>query len=127
MTPHHDDAGIAEGTRERSAILWLHTQQVGVAEFVAAIPERRAQPHRGAEMKHRQQRHARDRERHDRGSVVMTYNVHVRPRLENLAVDYALRIGTFLWRHDRVGVEIVFEDVGGLNQAGGTGAREEIA
>jgi hypothetical protein len=78
-------------------------------------------------MKHRQQRHAGDRERHDRWRVVVTHGVHVRPRLENLAMDHTLRIGPFLRRHDRVRVEIVFEDVGGLHQRRGARAREEVA
>ena len=84
-------------------------------------------PHRGAEVEHGHERHAGNRERHDRGRMMMTHRVHVRPRLENLAVDDALRIGPRHRRHDRIGVEIVFEDVAGLHQRWRARAREKIA
>ena len=58
---------------------------------------------------------------------MMAHRVHVRPRLEDLAVDHALRIGPRHRRHDRIGVEIVFEDVVGLHQRRRARAREKIA
>src|SRR2546423_258628 len=59
--------------------------------------------------------------------MMVTYGVDVRPRLEDLAMDHALRIGPRHRRHDWVGVEIVFEDVVRLHQSGCTRAREKIA
>jgi len=124
---HHHDRMFPERARERGALLRLHHQQVGVAKLVAAIPEWRALPHCGAEVEHRLKRHAGNRERHDRGRMMMAHGIDVRPRLENLAMDHALRIGTHGRRNDRVGIKIVFEDVLRLHQRGRARAREEIA
>ena len=127
VAAHHHDRMAAERARERGALLGLHHQQVGVAELVAAVPERRVPTHRGAEMEHRHERHAGDRERHDRGRMVVAHGIHVGARLEDLAMDHALGIRTRHRRHDRVGVEVVFQDVVRLDQRGRARARQEIA
>ena len=44
VAAHHHDGMLAERARERGALLGLHHQQVGVAELVAAVPERRVRP-----------------------------------------------------------------------------------
>src|SRR4051794_10470728 len=59
--------------------------------------------------------------------MVMAHYVYVRPGLEDLAMDHAFRIGPLLRRDDRVGIEIVFENVVRLHQARCARAREEIA
>src|ERR1044071_5742290 len=58
---------------------------------------------------------------------MMAHGVHVRTRLENLAVDHALRIRPLLGWDDRIGVEVVFEDVISLHQGGCARTREKVA
>ena len=58
---------------------------------------------------------------------MVAHGVHVRPRLKDLAVDHALRIRPFLRRYDRIGVEIVFEDVVRLDQSRRARARKELS
>src|SRR5258708_28721959 len=77
---------------ERGAFGRFHHQQIGVAEFIAAIPERRERPHGGAEMKHRHDRIAADAEWHHGWRMMMAHRNYVRPRFENLAMDDALGV-----------------------------------
>src|SRR2546430_59110 len=61
------------------------------------------------------------------GGMMMAHRDHVRPRLEDLAMDDALRIEVHGRRLDGLRVEVELQDVVRLHQLGGTRAREEIA
>ena len=127
MTTHQHHGMAAERAGERGAFLRLDHQQVGVAEIVAAVPERRHRAHGGAEMKHRDHRVAADAERHDGGGVMVADGEHVGPCLVDLAVDDALGIELHGRRLHRLGVQGEFENVVGLDQRRRARPRQQIA
>src|SRR5215470_13388136 len=126
MASHQHHGMFAERAGERGAFGRFHHQQIGVAEFIATIPERRKRPHGGAEMKHRHDRIAADAEWHHGRRMMMAHRSHVRPRFENLAMDDALGIELCGRRLDGLGVEVEFQNVGWLYQLRRTRPRQEV-
>jgi hypothetical protein len=73
------------------------------------------------------QRHAAHAERDDRRRVAVHDGFHVRPRAVDLAVDEPLDERRAPSGVDRLGIEVVLEDVGGGHELGRQRARHEIA
>ena len=104
MTVHQHQIVAAKRARQRRALLRFHHQKIGVAEFVVLIPERNACSRCRAQMKNRNERRARDAERHHRRRMMMHHRHHVRPRLVDFAVDDALGIKLLVGRLHRIGI-----------------------
>src|SRR5674536_366937 len=101
MPAHQYDPVRPKRARERSAFLRLGHDQIGVAKFVTAVPERRLLADGGAEMIDRLELGAGNAEWQDRRRVVVAHRVHLRPRLVDFAVDDALAVSyTHLRAHE---------------------------
>ena len=76
------------------------------------------------------QRHELDTgraERQHRGRMMMADRADVRACLIDPAVDHHLAVEAHLGRHDRLGIERHFQNVGWLDQLGGAMARNKVA
>ena len=94
----------AERARERTPLLRLDHQHIGVAELVALVPERHGLPTGGAEVEHGHDGNAGDAERHHGRRMVMAHRRHIETRLIDAAVDHPLGIELDGRRHDRLGI-----------------------
>jgi hypothetical protein len=117
----------AERAGERTAFLGFDHEHVGVAELIALVPERHRLSAGSAQVKNRNDRNARHAERHHRRRMMVADGHHIRSRLVDAAMDDTLRIELHRWRLDRLGIERIFQDIGGLDHGRRTRTREQIA
>src|ERR1039458_660264 len=122
----HDPMG-PKRTRQRGAFLRLGHDQAGLAEFVAAVPERRLLADGGAAMIDRLELGAGNAEWQDRRRVMVTHRVYFRPRFVDFAMDDALAIEPHLDRLHDLRIECEFEDVFRLHQFWAARIRHQIA
>src|SRR5262245_40609499 len=86
--PAHEYHGVRpERARERASLFRLGDQQVGVAELIMLIPERRYRADRRAKMEYRSNRLAGDAERHHRWRVMMANRDDIATRLIDATVN----------------------------------------
>src|SRR5580704_8507319 len=117
----------AERSRERRAFLWSYHEEIGVAEIVAAVPERRERARRGAEVENRRHRLAADAERPHGRRVMVADRGYVRTRLVDFAMNDALGIELDgRWIHG-ARLEIEFENIAAFDQFGRARTRQQIA
>src|ERR1039458_447553 len=100
-------------TRQRGAFLRLGHDQTGVAEFVAAVPERNLYAERGAEVIDRLELDAGNAKRQDRRRVMVTHRVYIRPRFVDFTMDDALAGKNGLGDFEVAGVAAALEIGGG--------------
>src|SRR6202012_2526211 len=101
--------------------------EIGIAEIVAAVPERYVLAHHRAHVEDRLERDAGDAKRQHRRGMMMADCVNVRPRLIDAAGNDALAVHLDLGRHYRLRIEGEFEQVGRFDQFRAARARQNIA
>src|SRR5215471_13256451 len=74
---HQDHPMRSKGTRQRLSLFGPRNDQIGVAEFVALIPERDHSTHRRAQMVDRLQGDAGNAEWHDRTRMMVANGMNV--------------------------------------------------
>ena len=127
MPAHQHDPIEAERARERSAFLRFGYDQCGVAEVVAAVPERHRSAHGGTEVIDRLELHAGNAKRQDRRRVMVANSHHLRTCFVNLAMDDALAIKSRFDRRYDLRVEGELVNILRLHQLRAARARHQIA
>ena len=117
----------AERAGVRGAFFRRSHQQIGVAEFIPAIPERHFGSERPPEVEEGNELHPGRAEGQHCRRVVVTHGIDVGPRFVDLAVDDHLAVETHVGGHDRLGIQRHLQDIGRLDQLRGAVPRDEIA
>ncbi len=119
---------VTKALREVAGALHIRHRKIGVlAEFFGDIPDRHIGPHVADGAEHRAQRDRRDAERQHVLGAGTQHRIDLGPRGIDRRVQEALRAERPVVVVHRRSVERELEDVAGLDERAGTGAREQEA
>src|SRR5262249_22223523 len=117
----------AERAGVRGTLLRRAHQQIRIAEFIPAVPERHLGSQRPAEVKERDELHARRAKGQHGSSVVVTDGMYVGTGFVDIAVTYLISEESYVGRYDLFGIERHSQNVGWFDEFRGTMPRNKIA
>src|SRR5262249_48296251 len=126
MAHHQHHPMLAESACKRSALLRFDHQHIGVAEFIALVPERRANASDRPEVKNRHVIRTGGKQGHECRTMVVADRIHLRPGLVDFTMDHPFRVLADARIVQRLRVEVVFDEVVRRHEFGRAGARQQI-